>query len=159
MLVNLNFNLYLLFEKIVVRKNDGLHKLNRAEIPGQWLWFVVDWKRKFNNSRHNAQIYFGLDCFYTSRYWMDSSVCLFQHMFLHILWGSLSLDSQQCYKQTKNNNVILINVKRFIIACIWSVSEVYYLPFVHFSKISGENLCTIMIRKYCNHHSSDVKSL
>ena len=95
----------------------------------------------------------------SSRYWMDSSVCLFQHMFLHILWGSLSLDSQQCYKQTKNNNVILINVKRFVIACIWSVSEVYYLPFVHFSKISGENLCTIMIRKYHNHHSSDVKSL
>lgn len=39
-----------------------------------------------------------------------NTVYLFQHMFLHTLWEPL-LHSQQCYKQTKNNNVRLINTK------------------------------------------------
>ena len=71
------------YERIMVRANDDLHKLNRAEVPENNDDLLLIEKR---NSRHNAQIYFRPRCIlssYTCLQTLSNSLFISTHVFTH----------------------------------------------------------------------------
>ena len=131
----------------MVRANDDLHKLNQCKmVTEQKWWFVVDWKKKLNISQeHNTQNVFSVWMIVSlhKEIWIASNVkeqFIYFNTCFYTLSESLHCIFNNVISKQKIITLRLINRERFVIACIWSVSEVYYLPFVIFLIFRWESL-------------------